>query len=161
MFFSTVFYIDSKRRGIWTINPVFRIVMFVILAVTAASLLLFSDEEAPLPFLQYLFAAAAAAGFLYRDCCLFDTKTKRVTHKIGFAFFVKKRSWSFDEIGSLRLAHLYRGKKLFEIQCGLRSKSGELLADIEHVKKREKDAIERRAQQAASLIGCPVEYGDL
>lgn len=161
MFFSTVFYIDSKRRGIWTINPVFRLVMFVILAVTAASLLLFSAEEAPLPFLQYLFAAAAAAGFLYRDCCLFDTKTKRVTHKIGFAFFVKKRSWSFDEIGSLRLAHLYRGKKLFEIQCGLRSKSGELLADIEHVKKREKDVLERRAQQAASLIGCPVEYGDL
>ena len=161
MFFSTIFYIDSKRRGIWTINPVFRLVMFVILAVTAASLLLFSAEEAPLPFLQYLFAAAAAAGFLYRDCCIFDTKTKRVTHKIGFAFFVKKRSWSFDEIGSLRLAHLYRGKKLFEIQCGLRSKSGELLADIEHVKKREKDVLERRAQQAASLIGCPVEYGDL
>ena len=161
MFFSTIFYIDSKRRGIWTINPVFRVVMFVILAVTAASLLLFSAEEAPLPFLQYLFAAAAAAGFLYRDCCIFDTKTKRVTHKIGFAFFVKKRSWSFDEIGSLRLAHLYRGKKLFEIQCGLRSKSGELLADIEHVKKREKDVLERRAQQAASLIGCPVEYGDL
>ena len=161
MFFSTVFYIDSKRRGIWTINPVFRVVMFVILAVTAASLLLFSAEEAPLPFLQYLFAAAAAAGFLYRDCCIFDTKTKRVTHKIGFAFFVKKRSWSFDEIGSLRLAHLYRGKKLFEIQCGLRSKSGELLADIEHAQKREKDEVERRAQQAASLIGCPVEYGDL
>ena len=161
MFFSTVFYIDSKRRGIWTINPVFRIVMFVILAVTAASLLLFSAEEAPLPFLQYLFAAAAAAGFLYRDCCLFDTKTKRVTHKIGFAFFVKKRSWSFDEIGSLRLAHLYRGKKLFEIQCGLRSKNGKLLADIEHVKRRERDAVERRATQAASLIGCPVEYGDL
>ncbi len=161
MFFSTVFYIDSKRRGIWTINPVFRIVMFVILAVTAASLLLFSDEEAPLPFLQYLFAAAAAAGFLYRDCCIFDTKAKRVTHKIGFAFFVKKRTWSFDEIGSFYFAHLYRGKKLFEIQCGLRSKNGELLADIEHVKRREKDAIERRAQQAASLIGCPVEYGDL
>lgn len=161
MFFSTVFYIDSKRRGIWTINPVFRIVMFVILAVTAASLLLFSDEEAPLPFLQYLFAAAAAAGFLYRDCCIFDTEAKRVTHKIGFAFFVKKRTWSFDEIGSFYLARLYRGKKLFEIQCGLRSKNGELLADIEHVKKREKDAIERRATQAASLIGCPVEYGDL
>lgn len=161
MFFSTIFYIDSKRRGIWTINPVFRIVMFVILAVTAASLLLFSDEEAPLPFLQYLFTAAAAAGFLYRDCCIFDTKTKRVRHKIGFAFFVKKRTWRFDEIGSVYVAHLYRGKKLFEIQCGLRSKSGELLADIEHVKKREKDAVERRAQQAASLIGCPVEYGDL
>ena len=161
MFFSTIFYIDSKRRGIWTINPVFRIVMFVILAVTAASLLLFSDEEAPLPFLQYLFAAAAAAGFLYRDCCIFDTETKRVTHKIGFAFFVKKRTWRFDEIGSVYVAHLYRGKKLFEIQCGLRSKNGELLADIEHVKKREKDAVERRAQQAASLIGCPVEYGDL
>ena len=139
----------------------FRLVMFVILAVTAASLLLFSDEEAPLPFLQYLFAAAAAAGFLYRDCCIFDTKTKRVTHKIGFAFFVKKRTWRFDEIGSVYVAHLYRGKKLFEIQCGLRSKNGELLADIEHVKKREKDAVERRAQQAASLIGCPVEYGDL
>ena len=161
MFFSTVFYIDSKRRGIWTINPVFRIVMFVILAVTAASFLLFSDEEAPLPFLQYLFAAAAAAGFLYRYCCIFDTEAKRVTHKIGFAFFVKKRTWSFDEIGSVYVAHLYHGKKLFEIQCGLRSKNGELLADIEHVKKREKDAIERRAQQAASLIGCPVEYGDL
>ncbi len=161
MFFSTVFYIDSKRRGIWTINPVFRIVMFVILAVTAASLLLFSDEEAPLPFLQYFFAAAAAAGLLYRDCCIFDTKAKRVTHKIGFAFFVKKRSWRFDEIGSVSVAHLYRGKKLFEIQCGLRSKNGELLADIEHVKRRERDAVERRATQAASLIGCPVEYGDL
>ena len=161
MFFSTVFYIDSKRRGIWTINPVFRIVMFVILAVTAASLLLFSDEEAPLPFLQYLFAAAAAAGFLYRDCCIFDTEAKRVMHKIGFAFFVKKRSWSFDEIGSVSVAHLYRGKKLFEIQCGLRSKNGELLADIEHVKRREKDAVERRATQAASLIGCFVESGDL
>jgi len=161
MFFSTVFYIDSKRRGIWTINPVFRIVMFVILAVTAASLLLFSDKDAPLPFLQYLFAAAASAGFLYRDCCIFDTEAKRVTHKIGFAFFVKKRTWSFDEIGSVYVAHLYHGKKLFEIQCGLRSKNGELLADIEHVKKREKDAIERRAIQAASLIGCPVEYGDL
>ena len=57
-------YSKSIHRN--TINPVFRIVMFVILAVTAASLLLFSDEEAPLPFLQYLFAAAAAAGFLYR-----------------------------------------------------------------------------------------------
>ena len=161
MFFSTVFYIDSNRRGIWTINPVFRIVMFVILAVTAASLLLFSDEEAPLPFLQYFFTAAAAAGLLYRDCCIFDTEAKRVMHKIGFAFFVKKRSWSFDEIGSVSVAHLYRGKKLFEIQCGLRSKNGELLADIEDVKKREKDAVERRATQAASLIGCPVEYGDL
>jgi len=161
MFFSTIFYIDSKRRGIWTINPVFRIVIFVILAVTAASLLLFSDEDAPLPFLQYFFAAAASAGLLYRDCCIFDTKVKRVMHKIGFAFFVKKRSWSFDEIGSVYVAHLYRGKKLFEIQCGLRSKSGELLADIEHAQKREKDAVERRAQQAASLIGCPVEYGEL
>lgn len=161
MFFSTVFYIDSKRRGIWTINPVFRIVMFVILAVTAASLLLFSDEEAPLPFLQYFFTASAASGLLYRDCCIFDTKAKRVMHKIGFAFFVKKRSWRFDEIGSVSVAHLYRGKKLFEIQCGLRSKNGKLLADIEHVKRRERDAVERRATQAASLIGCPVEYGDL
>lgn len=161
MFFSTVFYIDSKRRGVWTINPAFRIVMFVIFAVTAASFLLPPDEGAPLPFLRYFFAAAAAAGLLYRDCCVFDTQAKRITQKIGFAFFVKKRSWTFDEVGSLYVVHLYRGKKLFEIQCGLRSKSGELLADIEHVQKREKDALERRAKQAASLIGCPVEYGTL
>lgn len=162
MFFSMIFYTDKKGRGIWTINPVFRFLMLAVFLLSCAALLFPSESgtggTAAISFIiPAFFALISLLGLLYRDCCIFEPDTRTLICKTGLIFLFKRRLIPFDGIGSVRFTTVYQGKNPLEFQCALYSKEDSMLADIEHVKKSGRRALELKGQKAAALIGCPFE----
>ncbi|MGI5173116.1 hypothetical protein H0R92_05895 [Treponema sp. OMZ 840] len=158
-----IFYTDKKGRGIWTINPVFRMSMICIFVLTGAAAYIFprTGEGSALPaavVMQTVCVFLPLIGSVYRDCLIVEVQTKTLTYKTGFAFFVKKRMLSFEEIAAVCLVSVMQGKKSIETQCILRLKNGGPPLDIEHVKKNGRNALMSKAEKTAALIGCPVEH---
>lgn len=163
MFFSMIFYTDKKDRGVWTVNPLFRALMFIIFLLSAAALFVpastTTDNTAAISFIiPAFFVLTSFLGTLYRDCCIFEPDSRTLILKTGLIFLSKCRLIPFDDIGSVRFITVCQGKNSIEFQCALYSKEDRLLADIEHVKKNAQTALEQRAKKAAELIGCPLEY---
>ena len=162
MFFSMTFYTDKKGRGIWTVSPFFRTLMVCIVFLVCAAAFLpgrsFADGINPAAlFMHIFFAFFSLLGAAYRDCCIFDPHTKTLTRKAGFAFFVKKYTAAFEEIGAVRLSAVMQGERTVELQCSLCTKDGSLLFDIEHCKKNRQAILTTRAENVCAIIGCPLQ----